>query len=242
MLTLTNLHKSLGTRPVLQGFNLRVEAGETVALLGLSGSGKTTVLKLISGLLLPDQGEIYFGDRKLEEASLRELRRQIGYVIQDGGLFPHLTLLENLELVGREAGLTETEILTRTQDLVTLTQLDHHILSRYPRQVSGGQRQRVGIMRALFLNPDYLLLDEPLGALDPITRRELQDELKTLFRRLSKSVVLVTHDLLEARYLADRIILLDAGKIAQQGSMADIIESPASDFVRKFVQSQSVRL
>lgn len=238
MLKLTNVHKSLGGRPVLNSFSLEVPDGESVALLGLSGSGKTTVLKSICGLLLPDLGEVSIDGTVMSAATRTQLRRKLGYVVQDGGLFPHLTLRENLSLIGREVGLSETSIREKTSELAKLTQLTGPLLDRYPREVSGGQRQRVGLMRALFLDPSYLLLDEPLGALDPITRRELQGELKELFRRLQKTVILVTHDLFEATELGDRLVLLNEGRIVQSGQMQDFQTAPQSEFVRRFVGAQ----
>lgn len=238
MLKMDHIQKSLGDRPVLKDFSLHIKQGERVALLGLSGSGKTTILKTICGLIIPDQGELAFNEQSITPGTMRGIRQQLGYVVQDGGLFPHLTLFENLALVGREAGLKTDVIEAKARQLAELTQLPYELLNRFPRQVSGGQRQRVGLMRALFLNPTCLLLDEPLGALDPITRRELQDELKDLFTRLNKTVLLVTHDLFEAKHLADRIILLNEGSIAQEGRMEDLIERPANEFVRRFVRAQ----
>jgi osmoprotectant transport system ATP-binding protein len=159
-------------------------------------------------------------------------------VIQDGGLFPHLTCLGNLALVGREAGMSSAEIETRAKELAEMTKIAPALLKRYPREISGGQRQRIGIMRALFLDAPILLLDEPMGALDPITRTELQGELKDLFQRLGKTVLLVTHDLFEAGYLGNHILLLRHGMIAQEGTLADLTRKPANDFVRLFVNSQ----
>lgn len=239
MIELRDLHLAFDGRAVLRDFSLRIPERQSLALLGLSGSGKTTALKTLCGLLVPDRGQVLFSGKTLTAETVSEVRRQLGYVIQDGGLFPHLTLFQNLELVGREAGMPGPLIQTRAQELADLTKLSSSLLSQYPRQVSGGQRQRVGLMRALFLDPRCLLLDEPLGALDPITRRELQDELKDLFRRLGKTVVLVTHDLGEAKHLADRIVLLHEGRIVQDGKMADLVERPANDFVRRFVRAQA---
>jgi osmoprotectant transport system ATP-binding protein len=174
----------------------------------------------------------------LKADRLLELRRKIGYVIQDGGLFPHLTAYENVALVGREAGRSDQEIRERVNELAELTQIPSAALTRYPREISGGQRQRVGIVRALFLDPPILLLDEPMGALDPITRSQLQRELKALFQSLKKTVLLVTHDLFEASYLADRILLLNHGKVAQAGTLEEMTQNPADDFVRLFVSTQ----
>lgn len=239
MISVSDLHKSLGGKAILRGFELEVRDGESVALLGLSGSGKTTVLKCLCGLLLPDRGRIQFDGVSLTVHTRTQLRQRMGYVIQDGGLFPHLTLKQNITIVGQEAQLAASAIEDKTRELAQLVKLPVEILDRFPKQVSGGQRQRVGLMRALFLDPSYLLLDEPLGALDPITRRDLQDELKELINRLGKTVVLVTHDLLEARRLCQRIILLEQGAISQQGTMDDLVHHPANEFVRRFVQAQA---
>jgi osmoprotectant transport system ATP-binding protein len=240
MLVINDLKKSLGGKLVLNGISLDIPDAQTVALLGISGSGKTTFLKCLCGLTEPCNGTITFDSLTLKKETYRTIRRNLGHVIQDGGLFPHLTLLENIEIVGLEAGIDKKKISSTTEELATLVKLPMDLLKRYPRQVSGGQRQRIGLMRALFLNPSYLFLDEPLGALDPITRFELQVELKELFLRLKKTVILVTHDLPEARRLSKRIILLNDGKIAQDGSMAELIEHPANEFVRRFLESQDV--
>lgn len=237
-----NIAKYFGQTPVLRDFSFTLESGQSLALLGLSGSGKTTALKLIAGLHAPSQGEISVGGIPLVDANLPQIRKKIGYVIQDGGLFPHLTARENISLVGKEAGLTVIQIDEHTRQLAAMTKLAEDLLDRYPRELSGGQRQRVGIIRALLLDPEILLLDEPMGALDPITRRELQVELQQLFQRLKKTVILVTHDLFEATYLADSIILLENGRIVQRGTMRELIDTPASDFVRAFVQAQNNHL
>jgi osmoprotectant transport system ATP-binding protein len=238
MISIHGLHKTLGGKPVLNGISLDIPKDQTLALLGISGSGKTTLLKCLCGLVEPDQGSIEFDSRPLNAQTKRTIRQNLGYVIQDGGLFPHLTLLENIELVGLEARLAKETISSRTEDLAKLVKLPMDLLKRYPRQVSGGQRQRIGLMRSLFLNPSYLFLDEPLSALDPITRFELQIELKELFLQLKKTVILVTHDLHEASRLSERIVLLNDGMIAQDGSMRALVEFPANQFVRRFLESQ----
>jgi osmoprotectant transport system ATP-binding protein len=238
MIAIHDLTKSLGNKFVLNGLSLDIPDGQTVALLGISGSGKTTLLKCLCGLLRPDHGTIKFSSLALTAETRKTIRQSLGYVIQDGGLFPHLTLLENIELIGREARMSEKAISLKTEELASLVKLPVELLKRYPRQVSGGQRQRIGLMRALFLNPSYLFLDEPLGSLDPITRFELQMELKETFSRLKKTVILVTHDLAEARRLSERIVVLNEGRIAQDGSMKELVERPASEFVRRFLESQ----
>lgn len=233
-----DVSKSFNKTPVLKNFSFHVEESKTLALLGLSGCGKTTALKLVCGLLWPDNGKIFVQGEKLTKRNLKWVRRNIGYVIQDGGLFPHLTAYENIQLIGKELNWTENKIRNRILELLELTQLTLNTLMRYPRELSGGQKQRVSIMRAMFLDPKILLLDEPMGALDPITRSELQDEFKALFKKLEKSVLLVTHDLFEAAHLADQIILLDQGQIVQKGTFQNLLKAPATEFVRKFVNSQ----
>jgi osmoprotectant transport system ATP-binding protein len=238
LIELSHIRKEFGSKIVLNNLSLEIHAGEAVALLGLSGSGKTTALKLMSGLWLPESGTVKINGQSLDPKSLPEIRKQIGYVIQDGGLFPHLTALENLALVADEVQMSRKELDQRIDLLTSMTKLSSEFLDRYPRELSGGQRQRVGIMRSLLLDPPILLLDEPMGALDPITRKDLQEELKDLFKKLNKTVVLVTHDLFEASYLADRIILLRDGKVEQEGNMQDLIKEPASEFVQTFVRAQ----
>lgn len=238
MINVQNITKIFGKKPVLKDLSFEVHKGQTLALLGLSGSGKTTALKIICGLHLPETGSVLINDVKLNSENLRKIRRNIGYVIQDGGLFPHLTARENITLIGKETGLTQIDIDQRIIELAQMAKIPLDLLKRYPRELSGGQRQRIGIMRALFLDPEILLLDEPLGALDPITRAELQTELRDLIKRLNKTVVLVTHDLYEAMYMADMILLLNQGTIVQAGTMKELLENPANEFVKTFVMAQ----
>jgi osmoprotectant transport system ATP-binding protein len=239
MISVKNVTKKFGKIVVLNDLTFSLAKGEGLALLGLSGSGKTTILKILCGLQYPDEGQVLVDGLLLGPQHLTQIRKKLGYVIQDGGLFPHLTALENIKLVGAEAGLSQEQIEARIHELSRLTRLSEDLLLRYPRELSGGQRQRIGIMRALFLDPEVLLLDEPLGALDPITRHELQLELKELFKKLHKTFILVTHDLNEARILADRIILLADGKVVQEGTMKDLMMNPSTEFVRKFILAQS---
>ena len=239
MISVKNVTKKFGKIAVLNDLTFSLAKGEGLALLGLSGSGKTTILKILCGLQYPDEGHVLVDGLLLGPQHLFQIRKKLGYVIQDGGLFPHLTALENIKLVGAEAGLSQEQIEARIHELARLTRLSEDLLMRYPRELSGGQRQRIGIMRALFLDPEVLLLDEPLGALDPITRHELQLELKELFKKLHKTFILVTHDLNEATILADRIILLADGKVVQEGTMKDLMMNPATEFVRKFILAQS---
>ena len=214
--------------------SLAVRPGETVALIGPSGSGKSTILKLLLGLLAPDAGEVLLGGTPLD-ARDPAVRRRFGYVVQGGGLFPHLTGAENVALVPRHVGWPPARIARRLSELAALARFPEAALARFPSELSGGQAQRVGLMRALALDPDVLLLDEPLGALDPITRAELQDDLRRAFADLRKAVVLVTHDLAEAAFFARRLVLLRDGRVLQEGSLADLVRAPADAFVTRFV-------
>lgn len=238
MINFEKVEKNFKGVRVLNDLTFDIEKGQTCALLGLSGSGKTTALKIICGLHTPDSGQVLVSGIEVTKNSVSKIRSSIGYVIQDGGLFPHLTARSNLELAVAEIGWSAEKTNNRIDELTALTQLNPDLLTKYPRDLSGGQRQRVGLMRALLKDPDILLLDEPLGALDPITRGDLQRELKELCLKLKKTVVLVTHDLFEAGFLANKIVLLQNGSVAQQGSLRDLIENPTNDFVRTFVEAQ----
>jgi len=235
---LRGVSKIYGGRPVLDGVDLDFPSGRTTVLLGPSGCGKSTVLRLLLGLLSPDRGSVLFEGRDLAALNVLEVRRRVGYVIQDGGLFPHLTAHGNVTLMARYLGWDQGLIEQRLASLVELTRFPADGLGRYPAQLSGGQRQRVALMRALMLDPAALLLDEPLGALDPIIRADLQDDLRGIFRGLGKTVVLVTHDIGEADFFADHIVMMEMGRVVQQGTLAELWRAPASDFVRRFIQAQ----
>jgi osmoprotectant transport system ATP-binding protein len=222
---------------VLSGFNLQVHSGETVVLLGRSGSGKTTSLKLVNRLLSPSSGEIRVNGMSNAEVDLIRLRRGIGYVIQDVGLFPHFTVERNIGLVPKIEGWAENRIRLRTQELMQMVGLAPEIATRYPHQLSGGQRQRVGVARALAADPEIVLMDEPFGALDPLTRDELQRELLLLQQRLHKTVLFVTHDLHEALRLGSRIALMEAGRLVTVLAPGEFLRSTdplASAYVRAF--------
>jgi osmoprotectant transport system ATP-binding protein len=223
---------------VLGPIDLSIATGQTTGLIGPSGAGKSTLLRLFNGLVSATSGEIRFRGAPLVGTDLAAVRRQIGYVVQGGGLFPHLTARENATLVARVLGWSIQRIDARVAELAELARFPTSALERYPVQLSGGQAQRVSLMRALMLDPAVLLLDEPLGALDPISRFELQDDLRAAFARLGKTVVLVTHDLAEAAFLCDRIVLLRDGRIEQQGAPAELVRAPATEFVRQFVRAQ----
>lgn len=235
---LVGVDKCYGSIRALQPLSLGFAAGTTTALIGSSGSGKSTVLRLLLGLEWPDHGHVEINGQTLGRDDVLPLRRRVGYVIQEGGLFPHLTALGNLSLLPRHLGWDAARIGQRARQLATLTHLPLDALPRYPAELSGGQRQRVALMRALMVDPDALLLDEPLGALDPLVRHELQDELRRIFDELGKTVILVTHDVAEAAWFAERLVLLRAGAVAQDGSFADLRDRPTDAFVSHFVQAQ----
>ncbi len=211
---------------------------ETTVLIGSSGSGKSTVLRLLLGLEWPDAGEVRRDGVALRREDMLEERRRVGYVIQEGGLFPHLTVLGNLGLLPGYLGWDRARIHRRALELADLTRLPVALLERFPAELSGGQRQRVALMRALMHDPPTLLLDEPLGALDPLVRHELQDDLRAIFQRLDRTVVMVTHDLAEAAWFSDRLVLMRHGRVVQEGSIADFIRAPADGFVREFVAAR----
>jgi len=239
VITLLGVCKHYAAKPVLGPLDLDVPTGQSTVVIGPSGCGKSTLLRLIVGLSQADQGRIEISGTVLSQINIRSLRLQMGYVIQEGGLFPHLTARNNITLMAdylkRPAGARLNE---RIRELCSLTQFPEDALTRYPAELSGGQRQRVSLMRALLLDPDLLLLDEPLGALDPLIRADLQQDLKAIFQALGKTVVLVTHDLNEAAYFADEIVLMNHGKVVQRASPRRLFSAPADDFVRRFINAQ----
>jgi osmoprotectant transport system ATP-binding protein len=238
MLLLESVTKSYAGRPVVDDLNLRVGVGETAALIGPSGCGKSTALRLLLGLAVPDGGRVLFDGEPVAPETVSDVRRRVGYVIQDGGLFPHMTARENVTLKARTLGWTSDRLDARLEELRELTNFPLDGLDRYPVELSGGQRQRVALMRGLMLDPDVLLLDEPLGALDPMIRFTLQDELRVIFKTLGKTVLLVTHDLSEAVFFGDRVALMRAGRIIQEGSLETLVRQPAEPFVTEFVHAQ----
>ncbi len=238
LVQLLGVSKSFGGTTALQPTDLEFAPGLTTALIGPSGCGKSTLLRLIINLLAPDRGRILFDGAEVTAANAQEVRRRVGYVIQEGGLFPHLTARSNVLLMSRHLGRPTSEMDQRLEELCELSQFPRTALDRYPTELSGGQRQRVSLMRALMLSPEVLLLDEPLGALDPLVRSALQRDLKEIFARLKQTTILVTHDMGEAAYLADEIVLLNEGRIVQRGSAADLRDHPATGFVSEFINAQ----
>ncbi len=238
MLELINVSKSYGHTVALRPLDLVIEPQRCTVLIGPSGCGKSTLLRLMIGLAAPDSGEVRFDGAPLSPATLIGARRRMGYVIQEGGLFPHLSVRDNITLLARRVGWTRDRVDERLATLCELTRFPTAGLDRFPMQISGGQRQRVSLMRALMLEPEVLLLDEPLGALDPIIRSELQDDLRRIFQELGQTVVLVTHDMGEAAFFGDVIYLLRAGSVVQRGAFAEFVRSPADEFVTRFVNAQ----
>ena len=240
MIALRQISKRFGDRVALDGVSIEVRPGTVHVLLGSSGSGKSTVLRVILGLVRPDRGEAMVDGTPVTDTTRAALVRHMGYVVQDGGLYPHLTAFDNVALPAEVHGWPPAQTRARAAELGAMVGLDDQSLRLYPRELSGGQRQRVGLMRALVLDPPLLLLDEPLGALDPIVRAELQGQLGRLFVTLGKTVVLVTHDIREAALLGSTITLMTAGRIVQQGAFADLAERPATPFVTQFLKAQTL--
>jgi osmoprotectant transport system ATP-binding protein len=242
MFTLERVSKRYGAQLALDDLSLSFAAGGTTALIGPSGCGKSTLLRALIGLIEPDSGVILFDSKPLAPNMIRAARGRMGYVIQQGGLFPHMTARENVTLMASHLGWSAQRIAPRLAELAELTHFPPDGLDRYPLELSGGQNQRVSLMRALMLDPEVLLLDEPLGALDPMIRFELQDDLKQVFASLGKTVIIVTHDLAEAAFLAETIVLMRDGQVVQAGNLRDMVETPAEPFVEQFIRAQRSHL
>ena len=234
---LRGVSKSYDGVPVLGPLDLRVSRGTTV-LIGPSGCGKSTLLRLLIGLIAPETGSVVFEGAPVTRRDILALRRRMGYVIQDGGLFPHLTGRGNVSLVPRCLRWPAVRLRQRIDALADLVRLPAACLDLLPHQMSGGQRQRVALMRALMLDPDVLLLDEPLAALDPMVRRDLQEDLRQIIRAVNKTVVLVTHDIGEAVFFGDTLVLLRSGQIVQRGPWDELLNAPAEPFVGHFINAQ----
>ncbi|GGI04847.1 ABC transporter ATP-binding protein [Egicoccus halophilus] len=238
MIALEGLTKRFpgSTAPAVDGLDLAVPRGELVVFVGPSGCGKTTTLKMINRIIEPSAGRVVLDGTDATERPAHELRRDIGYVIQQIGLFPHRTIAQNVATVPRLLGWDKDRIAARTDELLSLMDLDPELAGRYPMALSGGQRQRVGVARALAADPPVLLMDEPYGAVDPLVRGRLQDQLLTLQRELGKTIVFVTHDIDEAIKLGDRIAILNVGGVLEQyATPAELLGAPANDFVRSFL-------
>lgn len=234
MIQVNNLTKQYAGRAVVDSVSFVVQPGETLVLAGTSGCGKTTTLKMLNRLVDPTGGTVLIGGQDIRHADAPTLRRGIGYVMQEAGLFPHYTVAQNMGAVPRLLGWDPDRIQQRTRELLDLLRLPPDLLTRYPADLSGGQRQRVGLARALAVRPPVVLMDEPFGALDPYTRRHVRRELFGISELQATTVVLVTHDVREALELGDRVALMDAGKIIQIGPPNELLEQPVNDFVRDF--------
>lgn len=238
MISAKNISKSYSSKKVLKNIDLDISAGNTVALIGPSGCGKSTLLRIIMGLIEADSGFILIDGETVSKENVLQVRQKIGYVIQKGGLFPHLTARENATLASEYLGWNTSKTEERLNELADLVQIDKNLLNRKPDGLSGGQAQRISLIRALMLDPKIILLDEPLGSIDPLVRHELQSDLKKIFQELQKTVLLVTHDLGEAAFLGNEIVLMKEGEIVQQGDIRQIISNPVNEFVEQFVSAQ----
>lgn len=225
---------------ILKNVNIRINKGELVVIIGPSGCGKTTLLKMINRLIEPSSGSIFINGKDITQQDVIELRRNIGYVIQQTGLFVHMTVKENLEIIPRLCKVNEDDINARTKKLMEMVGLPKSFLSRFPNHLSGGQQQRIGVARAFAMDPEIILMDEPFSALDPLTRIQLQDELVRLQAKMHKTIVFVTHDMDEAVKIADRICIINAGKILQYDTPENILKNPVDDFVNEFVGSKRI--
>jgi len=235
MIIFSHIHKNYNGKEIIADFNLTIESSTFLTIIGTSGSGKTTILKMINGLVLPDKGKIYIDGKNILEEDLIALRRNIGYVIQGNILFPHLTVAENIAYVLRLKNYSKTDITHIVTEKLQQVNLDPELANRFPHQLSGGQQQRVGIARALAASPSIILMDEPFGALDIITRQQLQRELKVLHQLSGATIVFVTHDIAEALTLGTKVLVLDKGIIQQYDTPEMIKSNPANEFVRQLV-------
>lgn len=234
MIEFSAVNKSFGQHPAVKDLTLRLEEGAFSVLIGTSGSGKSTTLKMINRLVEPDSGSIRFAGQDIREQPLLALRRRMGYAIQSIGLFPHWTVAQNIATVPQLLKWPKAKVDARIDELMALLGLEPALRMRFPHQLSGGQQQRVGVARALAGDPEVLLMDEPFGALDPVTRGALQQEMRRIHQLLGRTIVLVTHDIDEALRLADNLILMDGGEVVQQGTPLQMLSQPGSEFVRTF--------
>jgi osmoprotectant transport system ATP-binding protein len=241
MIEFQNIKKSYHNKTIINNFSIQIEKGEFIVFIGPSGCGKTTLLKMLNRLIEPSSGKIIINGRDISQTNLIELRRNIGYVIQHTGLFPHMTIRENIELIPKLKGEDPADISQKTTEVLELVGLDPNLyLDRFPRELSGGQQQRVGVARAFATNSDIILMDEPFSALDPVTRNALQEELFQMQRELGKTIVFVTHDMDEAIKLGDRICLLKDGDILQFDTPEEILKNPANAFVEDFIGKKRI--
>ena len=239
MIEYKNVRKFYGNRDIIKQLDLKIEDGAFLTIVGTSGSGKTTLLKMVNGLVKPNQGQILINGQDVQDTDLIELRRKIGYSIQGNGLFPHLTVAENIAYVLNLQKKSQADIDRIVDKKLAMLSLENDLKNRYPSALSGGQAQRVGIARALAATPNILLMDEPFGAVDAITRYQLQHELKSLHEETGITVIFITHDIAEALKLGTKILVLDMGEIQQYGTPEEIKQQPANEFVRKLLELAS---
>lgn len=239
MIEYKNVSKFYGNRDIIKQLDLKIEDGAFLTIVGTSGSGKTTLLKMVNGLVKPNQGQILINGQDVQDTDLIELRRNIGYSIQGNGLFPHLTVAENIAYVLNLQKKSQADIDRIVDKKLAMLSLENDLKNRYPSALSGGQAQRVGIARALAATPNILLMDEPFGAVDAITRYQLQHELKSLHEETGITVIFITHDIAEALKLGTKILVLDMGEIQQYGTPEEIKQQPANEFVRKLLELAS---
>lgn len=242
MISLKNVNKNFKSNKVIQDISLTIPDGEVCILLGSSGCGKTTLLRLICGLIIPDSGSVEIEGVSVSSLSGQERAKKLGYIIQEGGLFNHLSVRENIMLPIKILKLNKKQAELNLDKYLTMVNLESAILDKYPLELSGGQRQRAALLRSLIHDPKILLMDEPMSALDPMVRSTLQQDLKRIFSVKKKTVVIVTHDLHEASVLADKIFFVHGGQIEQTGTFLNLIKSPANNFIKEFVQSQATIL
>ncbi|MDO5038592.1 ABC transporter ATP-binding protein [Clostridium sp.] len=235
IISFKEVSKSYGDKKVLKNFNLNLSKGEFVTVIGSSGSGKTTTLKLINGLLKPDSGNVIINGEDIKNKNITEIRKNIGYVIQGIGLFPHMTVEKNISFVLDLDKNDKDATKRKVKELMKVVHLEEELINRYPRELSGGQKQRVGIARALAKEPDILLMDEPFGAVDEITRKSLQDEIIKIQKKLNMTIFFITHDIDEALKLGSIVIVMNKGKIEQMGTPKELKESPKTDYVKELI-------
>ncbi|WP_205029817.1 betaine/proline/choline family ABC transporter ATP-binding protein [Streptococcus porcinus] len=230
-----NVNKIYGDKVAVDKINLKIMPGDFICFIGTSGSGKTTLMRMINRMLKPSNGKILFKGKDISEFNPVQLRRKIGYVIQSIGLMPHMTIYENITLVPKLLKWSEEDKMAKAKELLKIVELPEDFLDRYPSELSGGQQQRIGVIRALAADQDIILMDEPFGALDPITREGIQDLVKSLQEKMGKTIILVTHDMDEALKLATKIIVMDNGKMVQEASPTALLQKPATEFVEKMI-------
>lgn len=239
MIELRDITLSYGDEAILSDFHLKIRQGEFVTIIGSSGCGKTTALKLMNGLLTPQKGKVMVDGEDISQTDIIKLRRTIGYVIQEIGLFPHMTVEKNLAYVPNLEKKRDKQVIhNKILEMLKVIGLEPEMLDRYPNELSGGQRQRVGIGRALMASPKIILMDEPFGAVDEITRRRLQDEIIGIYKRMGCTIIFITHDISEALKLGTRVIVMDQGKIVQDGTPEEIRKSPKTGFVKNLVYGE----